>query len=130
MKQTTTTVNILGMPYDVIIGMTEEEDPGLENRMGYCIPVRQRIVVADLDAIDGWKDENEDAKRRCLAVTLRHEVLHAFLSESGLWSNSGDSQAWAMNEEMIDWIAMQWYKIQRVLEVLSCGGREYTGQLT
>lgn len=130
MKQTITTVNILGTPYDVIIGMTEEEDSGLENGMGYCIPVRQRIVVADLDSIDGWKDENENAQRRCLAVTLRHEVLHAFLSESGLWSNSGDSQAWAMNEEMIDWIAMQWYKIQEVLTALNCSGKVYTGPLT
>lgn len=129
MKTTTTTVNILGTPYDVIIGISEQEDPGLENRMGYCIPVRQQIVVADPDTIDGWKEETEGARRRCLAVTLRHEVLHAFLAESGLWSNSSDSQAWAMNEEMIDWIAMQWPKILKVLELLCCSEREYTGQM-
>ena len=39
---------------------------------------------------------------------LRHEIIHAFLSESGLEA-SGNSfgGSWAQNEEMVDWIAIQ-----------------------
>lgn len=48
--------------------------------------------------------------------TLRHEIVHAFMWESGLWRNAralnGDS--WSMNEEMVDWIAIQFPKIQKV----------------
>ena len=45
-------------------------------------------------------------------TVLRHEIIHAFLFESGLagscnvWDGS-----WAENEEMVDWIAMQLPKI-------------------
>ena len=125
MKLKTISVRILGTAYEVIIGQNERDDPDLENRMGYCMPVRQRIVAADPDTIDGWKDESEEAKARCLATTLRHEVIHAFLAESGLWSNSGSSDAWAMNEEMIDWLAMQWPKINACMKAIGCTDREY-----
>ena len=38
---------------------------------------------------------------------LRHEIIHAFLFESGLAENS----EWAQNEEMVDWIAKQGPKL-------------------
>ena len=37
----------------------------------------------------------------------RHEIVHAFLFESGLAENS----EWAQNEEMVDWIAKQGPKL-------------------
>lgn len=43
--------------------------------------------------------------------TLRHEITHAFLFESGLEDNSNEADAWARNEEMVDWIAFQGPKI-------------------
>lgn len=42
---------------------------------------------------------------------MRHEVIHAFLFESGLAENSNTSDAWAVNEEMVDWLAIQAPKI-------------------
>ncbi|WP_461218455.1 hypothetical protein [Lapidilactobacillus salsurivasis] len=42
--------------------------------------------------------------------TLRHELIHAFLYESGLDANS----EWARNEEIVDWIAIQFPKLQIV----------------
>lgn len=36
----------------------------------------------------------------------RHELVHAFLWESGL-----DVQSWANNEEIVDWIAIQFNKM-------------------
>ncbi|MFD1464645.1 hypothetical protein ACFQ4L_00875 [Lapidilactobacillus mulanensis] len=37
----------------------------------------------------------------------RHELIHAFLCESGLAENSD----WAQNEEVVDWIARQFPKL-------------------
>ena len=45
---------------------------------------------------------------------MRHEILHAFLYESGLRENSCTSFAWAENEEMIDWFAIQFPKILKI----------------
>ena len=36
---------------------------------------------------------------------LRHEIIHAFLIECGLSASSNACDAWAENEEMIDWFA-------------------------
>ena len=46
----------------------------------------------------------------------RHEIIHAFLYESGLSFNSD----WAVNEELVDWIAIQFLKIAEVYEKLGC----------
>jgi hypothetical protein len=49
--------------------------------------------------------------------TLRHEIIHAFLCESGLAANSVVfSDGWACNEEMVDWFAMQGEKIHDAWE--------------
>lgn len=45
---------------------------------------------------------------------MRHEILHAFLFESGLSENAGFSGCWATNEEMVDWFAIQSTKIYDV----------------
>ena len=47
---------------------------------------------------------------------LRHEIIHAFLYESGLQNNSACGGAWAQNEEMIDWIAIRFSKIQKAFK--------------
>lgn len=44
--------------------------------------------------------------------TLRHEIIHAFLNESGLSDSASiPSGAWAKHEEMVDWFAIQTPKI-------------------
>ena len=49
---------------------------------------------------------------------IRHEILHAFLYESGLRENSNQTGAWAENEEMVDWFAIQFPKILKVYKKL------------
>lgn len=51
---------------------------------------------------------------------LRHEIIHAFLYESGVWNNSDSNGSWAVNEEMTDWIAIQFPKIAKVFKELGC----------
>lgn len=47
---------------------------------------------------------------------LCHELIHAFMYESGLDVNSNNIEQWAMNEEMIDWMAIQMPKIMEAYE--------------
>lgn len=42
----------------------------------------------------------------------RHEIIHAFLFESGLAENS----EWAQNEEMVDFFAIQFPKLMEVFK--------------
>ena len=50
---------------------------------------------------------------------LRHEIVHAFLTESGLAACGAQSRTpWPKNEEMVDWIAKQLPKISKVYEEL------------
>ena len=105
-------VNILGTEYGIEVHRISE-DPDLKNynRGAYCDKLSKLIVIADLSEkeyvdisieqeIDYWKE------------LLRHEILHAFLNESGLWENSYQPECgWAMNEEMIDWFSIQSPKI-------------------
>lgn len=41
------------------------------------------------------------------AEVLHHEIVHAYLNESGLKYNTYSSVSWSQNEEMVDWIATQ-----------------------
>lgn len=103
-------VTILGTKYDVRTGISYKKDEGLEGRFGYCSHVERLIVVGDLSTCDSWKGESAQARSTQEKLTLRHEIIHAFLNESGLTSNSNGVDCWARNEEMIDWIAIQYPK--------------------
>lgn len=113
-------INILGTEYTVIMGVPVEQDSALANRFGYCFPIAKKIVIADLNSIDSWKEEAEECKSAMTKQTVRHEVIHAFLAESGLWGSSNNVEAWAMNEEMIDWLAIQYPKMKQVFIALEC----------
>lgn len=49
--------------------------------------------------------------QRYINKVTRHEIIHAFLCESGLLECSGEAEARAANEEMVDWFARQGIKI-------------------
>jgi hypothetical protein len=52
---------------------------------------------------------------------LRHEIIHAFLHESGLSGNSLQYEgAWSQCEEMVDWIAIQFPKMLRAFQDANC----------
>lgn len=47
---------------------------------------------------------------------LRHEIIHAFFYESGLDTSSLRYEAWARNEEMVDFFAIQFPKIIKAMK--------------
>lgn len=96
-------VNVLGTEY-TIIDKTEKEDERLKKHDGYCDSSTKTIVLLKYED-DSMNKEDMSYFRKQI---LRHEIIHAFLSESGLEA-SGNSfgGSWAQNEEMVDWIALQ-----------------------
>lgn len=111
-------IDILSTKYTVYFDVPVNKDKDLEGRYGYCFPKGRKIVIADLRTVESWKDEDNISIGRQTREVVRHEVIHAFLAESGLWGNAGSSDCWPLNEEMVDWLAIQWPKIRKVLEKL------------
>lgn len=104
------TISILGTEYSIrYLPEKEIEDtmkgPGY---IGYCDEDTKEIVVWDCEGEDYTPEKVTAIQKQ----TLRHEVVHAFLNESGLSSSSNQySGAWAKNEEMVDWFAIMAPKI-------------------
>ena len=106
-------ISVLGTSY-TIRKRKYDADPLFEKRSwdGYCSENTKEIVHCDMTTFPGWEDETPEAVERCEKATLRHEIVHAFLNESGLsYSSSRNNNPWAKNEEMVDWIALQGPKI-------------------
>ena len=109
------TVNILGTEYKIYF-RNEKDDDLLDGkgRDGYTDMSAHEIIVCnkkddcELRDYENWKKN-----------ILRHEIVHAFLFESGLDSSSANFYgAWATNEEMVDWFAIQSPKIFKVFNEL------------
>ena len=114
MMKRTRTVNILGTEYTIWFDAPDEELPeGADGCMDQSIRV---IKIAKLEQ-NRESVQDMDAYRR---KVLRHEVIHAFLYESGMWNNSGSSECWGMDETITDWIAIQFPKILAAFIQLGC----------
>lgn len=109
-------VNILGSEWSVKFG-NEEEYPNLAEMDGYSDFSIREIVVDDMEASQGQIGAKADLESYQKQV-VRHEIIHAFLLESGLDSNSNSADSWAVNEEMVDWFAIQSPKIFKVFNKL------------
>lgn len=106
-------VNILGTEYEIIKDANNEKYPQLKKCDGFTDFSIKRIVVADFEKDESSVDDLEWYKKK----VLRHELVHAFIHESGLAENCD----WARNEELTDWIAIQFEKLLSVfmeLEVI------------
>ena len=112
-------VNILGTEYNVIF-QTLEQNKAFIDCDGYCDPSVKKLYIRQYTE-EEFKDkdfgyENAEIIRKRV---VRHEVLHAFMYESGLWRNSFCADMpWAMSEEMIDFYAIQTPKIFKAFESL------------
>lgn len=95
-------IDILGTEYSVEI-VKEKDDPKLKSVNGYTELYSKKIIVENVEP-DNNTVERLDLHRQ---KVLRHEIVHAFLFESGLDANSD----WARNEEIVDWIALQFPKL-------------------
>lgn len=112
------TVNVLGVEYRIEIRKMSEDKTLQENMWaGYCCSDIPLIILADYDDNQHFDFVNEADKDNYAKACLRHEIIHAFLNESGLKDNANISGiAWSKNEEMVDWIAVQFPKILKAYQ--------------
>lgn len=103
-----TKVSILGEPHSITFTTAEECPEQLDGYSGRLDHVKRAIYVAVSD------DDGSEYEDVILKEVLRHEIIHAFLWESGLDVCSPDQ--WACNEEMVDWIAMQFPKMVKAMK--------------
>lgn len=100
-------VSVLGVNYSVYGHVSREDDKFLERCDGYFDKTAKRVVVACEDG------DNELADFEVYRKTnLRHELIHAFLYESGLdgnshWQNGEDEHP----EQTVEWLAIQFPKM-------------------
>lgn len=116
------TINVMGTEYSIEIHKFSEDGCLKEKGWsGYCDGYAKRIVIADLDDPERFKWTDETEKDAYVKQILRHEIVHAFFSESGLNENSARyTGAWSNNEEMVDWIASQFPKMLTVFKDVGC----------
>ncbi len=100
-------IKVLGTPY-TLKESNKVDDPALESCDGYCDDTVKVCVIDTMNCTDAMaKQDMQDYKKK----VIRHELVHAFLSESGLSTNS-----WAANEEIVDWIAAMFPKMKIAFE--------------
>lgn len=102
-------INILGTYYTI-----QYKKLGVEEIDGYCDYTSKEIVIRS-DNENGVNDFESLQKKQ-----LRHEIIHAYLSESGLQSNFEHANRWGHEETMIDWIAIQFPKMLKTFEKTGC----------
>ena len=111
-------VNVLGTEYE-ILQQTKDDNPKLEDSTGLCEQYSKKIILSNL--------EEEKAHVMCVENVeefekkiLRHEIIHAFLVESGLDENWKHCDQFGHDETMVDWIAIQFPKLIKVFEAAGC----------
>ena len=103
-------IKILGSAWEISV-RSYKDDPLLGDCDGYCDWTTRTIVVER--EIKGGNLADMDAYVR---KVIRHEIVHAFLFESGLGHASHKSKCWAVDEEVVDWFARMGEQIYRAWE--------------
>lgn len=100
-------INIMGTIYKIKRKKLKDADFD-----GWCDNTSKTIVIRK----DNYN--NVGNFEYLMRKQLRHEIMHAYLSESGLQSNFESSTQWGHNETMVDWIAIQFPKIYKTYKKL------------
>ena len=108
-----TKIDVLGTEYAIKIVKVSECDDLKNNKFcALCNNLTHTILLGDASAEEFFGSMTEEEQEIQMKTTLRHEVIHAFLNESGLQDSAARIDAgWARNEEMVDWFAIQSPKI-------------------
>ena len=109
-------IDVLGTKYSIKY-KTEDKDCKLKECDGYCDTSVKSIVVLDMETVRD-KGSIEDLLSYQKKVT-RHEIIHAFMYESGLsvnWKHDG----WGQEETTVDWIAIQFPKLYKAFKDADC----------
>ena len=107
-------INVLGTEYTILFDVPDEEMPeGADGCMDHSI---RTIKIGKFEQDRNSVRDLSEYRRK----VLRHEIIHAFFYESGMWNNSGVSDCWGMDETITDWIAIQFPKMLKAFEEAGC----------
>lgn len=110
------TVNILGTEWTIIFAEHYSDFPDLENSDG-TTDVYAKVIHVNTDfSRDGVL--STEAPQECVNKIVRHEIIHAFMHESGLRENWKHADEFGHDETTVDWIAIQAPKIFEVFKQL------------
>lgn len=106
-------VDVLGTEYVIYTNVSPEDDPILLDCSGYCDKTMHRVVI--IKPVDTNLGDWHEYEKTC----IRHELVHAFLFESGisgdtLWDIEGQEHP----EHMVEWIAMQFPKMIKAFQAV------------
>ena len=115
-------VHVLGVEYSIIKKNYDDDPAFSENSWdGYVDYAQKTIVYCNMKTYPDWDKKPDSVILIWEKQTLRHEITHAFLEESGLSDSSlRYSAGWAKNEEMVDWIAIQFPKMLSAFQEADC----------
>ena len=108
-------VNILGEEWTLDVCPKEKYEKLGDDCDGFCDDSVRLMVVCDYSSKKPSPDWKSDLSREW-KKTIRHEMVHSFMYESGL---TGSGSAWAQNEEMVDWVA---YQLPKMVEAMKSVG--------
>lgn len=107
-------INILGTSY-TIKECSADEDSFLKDCDGYCdktskvICITTKKTVHDDDIFEVYRNK-----------ILRHEIIHAFMNESGLQENFEHPKRYGHDETTVDWFAIQFPKLMAAFREAGC----------
>lgn len=107
-------VDVLGTRYFIRMDVSAEDMP--EDADGCIDCTAHTIKIAEMIP-DRNSVENLEAYKK---KVLRHEIIHAFFYESGIWNSSSSVECWGMDEQITDWMAIQSPKIFHAFKEVGC----------
>ncbi len=106
-------INVLGTEYDIELLEQRDETMKEMNCDGYADCSIKEIKVLKIKADgDVTKIKNPIKYQN---IILRHEIIHAFLYESGI-----ESGMQFHSEECVDFFAMQFSKLEKIFDGIEC----------
>lgn len=112
-------VDILGAEYSIFFvdKFPDDKKEYEDTATGLCNAFDREIHIKRMEDTDC----SEEGRERLRKNVLCHEIIHAFLNESGLGENANNYfGSWSQNEEMVDWLAIQFPKILKVFKEVGC----------
>lgn len=105
-------VNVLGTEYTIVRNAKREEYSWIQGNDGCCDFTTKLILISPMEVGNTTMQALEKYEEK----VIRHELIHAFLFESGLDVCSDNG---TRNEELVDWIALQFPKMEKAFSVIS-----------
>lgn len=108
------TIEILGTSYNIKV--LNETDKDYQDFIDLGADALHNGILREirLKEYDLYNEPNIEYQLLC----VRHEIIHAYLYQSGLDSSANGVTCWARNEEMIDYFALQLYKINQTIKIV------------